>query len=115
MDSSSSSFSLTQEAAEALFRAAEAKAAVLACQAQLEDALAALDQLVAAGRLPEKGLPVVAGFTIYRSEGRVSWSYPPHIKELEVQVKQQKQLCEQLGEATQKRGNSFWTLKLEAQ
>jgi hypothetical protein len=108
---SPSAFSLSQEAAEALFRAAEAKAAVLACQSQLEAALEALDDLVDTGLLAEKGLPVVCGFSIYRQEGRVSWAYPPHVKAMEAQVKQQKQLGEQLGEATQRRGNPFWTIK----
>ncbi|WP_162922795.1 hypothetical protein [Synechococcus sp. SynAce01] len=108
---SPSPFSLTQEVADALYWAAEAKQAVLDAQANLQSATDTLDQMVEIGALPEKNLPTVSGFAIYRQEGRVSWSYPPAIKALEAQVKQQKQLCEQLGEAIQKRGNPFWTIK----
>lgn len=106
-------FSLSQAAAEALFIAAEAKAVLLAAQDRLAQALADLDRLVDAGLLPERGLPLVSGYTIYRQEGRVSWSYPASIKQLEAEVKKHKQLAEQLGEATQKRGASFWTIKPE--
>ena len=79
----------------------DAKAALDAAKDCLARATAVLDQLVAAGLLIERNLPVVAGFTIYRQEGRASWSYPDSIK----------QLAEQLGEATQKRGQPFWTIK----
>ena len=72
-----SSFSLSQEVADALYAAAEAKEALIAAQDNLSRATEALDQLVEAGVLPEKGLPTVSGFVIYRQEGRVSWSYPP--------------------------------------
>jgi hypothetical protein len=105
------SFSLTQQAAEALWCAVEAKAALEAAREHYAQALAALDELVEAGVLPEKQLPVVSGFTIYRQEGRVSWIYPESIKVLEAQVRKRKQLAEQLGEATQKRGEPFWTIK----
>lgn len=105
------SFSLSQEAADALLSAVEAKAALDAAKDCLARATAVLDQLVAAGLLIERNLPVVAGFTIYRQEGRASWSYPDSIKQLEVQLKKRKQLAEQLGEATQKRGQPFWTIK----
>jgi len=104
-------FSLTQQAAEALLIAVDAKAALEAAKEQYEQALAALDELVEAGVLAEKQLPVVSGFTIYRQEGRVSWTYPESIKVLEAQVRKRKQLAEQLGEATQKRGEPFWTIK----
>jgi hypothetical protein len=106
-----SSFSLSQDVADALYAAAEAKAAVLATQQQLSRAIEVLDQLVEAGVLPAMGLPTVSGFVIYRQEGRVSWSYPQSIKALEASLKKRKQLAEQLGEATQKRGNPFWTIK----
>ena len=105
------SFSLSQEAADALLSAVDAKAALDAAKDCLARATAVLDQLVAAGLLIERNLPVVAGFTIYRQEGRASWSYPDPIKQLEVQLKKRKQLAEQLGEATQKRGQPFWTIK----
>jgi hypothetical protein len=105
------SFSLSQEAADALLSAVDAKAALDAAKDCLARATAVLDQLVAAGLLIERNLPVVAGFTIYRQEGRASWSYPDSIKQLEVQLKKRKQLAEQLGEATQKRGQPFWTIK----
>lgn len=110
-----SSFSLTQEVADALYAAAEAKEALLAAQDNLERATQALDFLVETGVLPEKGLPAVSGFSIYRQEGRVSWSYPAGIKELEAALKKRKQLAEQLGEASQKRGNPFWTIKPTAE
>ena len=105
------SFSLSQEAADALLSAVDAKAALDAAKDCLARATAVLDQLVAAGLLIERNLPVVAGFTIYRQDGRASWSYPDSIKQLEVQLKKRKQLAEQLGEATQKRGQPFWTIK----
>lgn len=105
------SFSLSQEAADALFVAVEAKSALEAAKEHFAQATAALDQLVAAGLLPERNLPAVAGFTIYRQEGRASWCYPDSIKALEAQLKKRKQLAEQLGEATQKRGQPFWTIK----
>ena len=105
------SFSLSQEAADALLSAVDAKAALDAAKDCLARATAVLDQLVAAGLLIERNLPVVAGFTIYRQEGRASWSYPDSIKQLEVQLNKRKQLAEQLGEATQKRGQPFWTIK----
>ena len=105
------SFSLSQEAADALLSAVDAKAALDAAKDCLARATAVIDQLVAAGLLIERNLPVVAGFTIYRQEGRASWSYPDSIKQLEVQLKKRKQLAEQLGEATQKRGQPFWTIK----
>jgi hypothetical protein len=105
------SFSLSQEAADALLSAVDAKAALDAAKDCLARATAVLDQLVAAGILIERNLPVVSGFTIYRQEGRASWSYPDSIKQLEVQLKKRKQLAEQLGEATQKRGQPFWTIK----
>lgn len=108
---SAPSFVFTQQAAEALHAAAEAKAVLDDARQRLEQATALLDELVAAGLLPEKGLPIVSGYTLYRQEGRPSWSYPPAIKELEAQLKKRKQLAEQLGEATQKRGNPFWTIK----
>lgn len=104
-------FALSQEAAEALFAAAEAKAALEHAKQQLAQATEELDRLVEAGLLPEKGLPVVSGWNLYRQEGRPSWTYPPAIKELEAQLKKRKQLTEQLGEATQKRGDPFWTIK----
>lgn len=104
-------FSLSQEAAEALLAAAEAKAVLEHAKAQLAQATAALDALVEAGVLPEKGLPIVSGYTLYRQEGRPSWTYPAAIKELETQLKKRKQLAEQLGEAVQKRGDPFWTIK----
>lgn len=106
-----SSFSLSQEVADALYAAAEAKEALIAAQDNLSRATELLDQLVEAGVLPEKGLPTVSGFVIYRQEGRISWSYPQSIKELEANLKKRKQLAEQLGEATQKRGSAFWTIK----
>ena len=105
------SFSLSQEAADALLSAVDAKAALDAAKDCLARATAVLDQLVAVGLLIERNLPVVSGFTIYRQEGRASWSYPDSIKQLEVQLKKRKQLAEQLGEATQKRGQPFWTIK----
>lgn len=105
------SFSLSQEAADALLSAVDAKAALDAAKDCLARATAVLDQLVTAGLLIERNLPVVSGFTIYRQEGRASWSYPDSIKQLEVQLKKRKQLAEQLGEATQKRGQPFWTIK----
>ena len=104
-------FSLSQEAAEALHAAAEAKAVLEHAKAQLAQATTALDALVEAGLLPEKGLPVVSGYTLYRQEGRPSWTYPAAIKVLEEQLRKRKQLAEQLGEATQKRGDPFWTIK----
>lgn len=106
-----SSFSLTQQAAEALWAAVEAKASLEAMRQRLAEATARLDALVELGALPEKNLPTVGGFCLYRQEGRVSWSYPASIKELEGQLKKRKQLAEQLGEATQKRGDPFWTIK----
>jgi hypothetical protein len=102
---------LTQAAAEALWAAVEAKASLEAVKERYAEALAALDELVAMGALPEKGLPSVGGFTVYRQEGRVSWVYPATIKAMEQEVKKRKQLAEQLGEATQKRGEPFWTIK----
>jgi hypothetical protein len=104
-------FSLSQEAAEALHAAAEAKASLEHAKQQLAHATEALDALVEAGVLPEKGLPVVSGYTLYRQEGRPSWTYPAAIKVLEEQLKKRKQLAEQLGEATQKRSDPFWTIK----
>ena len=104
-------FALSQEVAEALYTATEAKAALEFAKAQLACALEALDDLVEAGALAEKGLPIVNGFTVYRQEGRPSWSYPPAIKQLEAQLKEQKALAEQLGEAVQKRNAPFWTIK----
>jgi len=104
-------FSLTQEVADALYAAAEAKEDLITAQERLSRATEGLDLLVAAGLLPERGLPTVSGFVIYRQEGRVSWSYPEAIKVLEAAVKKRRQLAEQLGEATQKRGNPFWTIK----
>lgn len=104
-------YSLSQQTAEHLYAAVEAKAVLEAAKEGYEQALASLDALVDAGALPEKGLPVVNGMTLYRQEGRISWSYPDSIKELEAQVKKRKQLAEQLGEATQKRGKPFWTIK----
>ena len=101
------SFSLSQEAADALLSAVDAKAALDAAKDCLARATAVLDQLVAAGLLIERNLPVVAGFTIYRQEGRASWSYPDSIKQLEVQLKKRKQLAEQLGEATQNGASLF--------
>jgi hypothetical protein len=102
---------LSQEVADALYAAAEAKEALLAAQAQLGRATEALDRLVETGRLPETGLPAVSGYLIYRQEGRLSWQYPHSIKELETALKKRKQLAEQLGEASQKRGQPFWTIK----
>ncbi|MGL6133508.1 MAG: hypothetical protein ACRC1L_04885, partial [Prochlorococcaceae cyanobacterium] len=93
-------FSLSQNAAEALYAAAEAKAVLEHAKAQLAQATAALDALVDSGVLPEKGLPIVSGYSIYRQEGRASWTYPATVKELEAQLKKRKQLAEQLGEAT---------------
>ena len=107
----SASFSFTQEVADALYAAAAAKAALQAAQDTLSQATTALDLLVEAGVLPEKNLPTFYGFLIYRTEGRLSWTYPQAIKELEANLKKRKQLAEQLGEATQKRGNPFWTIK----
>jgi hypothetical protein len=103
--------SLSPETAEALFVAVDAKAALDAAKQRYEQALANLDELVEVGALPDKHLPLVAGHTLYRQEGRVSWLYPESIKQLEAQVKKRKQLAEQLGEATQKRGKPFWTIK----
>ena len=111
MEESPSPFSLTQEVADALYAAAEAKQALIHAQKNLSCATEALDLLVAAGVLPERGLPTVNGFLIYRQEGRESWSYPEAIKVLEAAVKKRRQLAEQLGEATQKRGAPFWTIK----
>lgn len=105
------SFLLSQEAADALLNAVAAKAVLDAAKEHLAQATAVLDQLVAAGLLVERNLPVVSGFTIYRQEGRASWSYPDSIKQLEAQLKKRKQLAEQLGDATQKRGQPFWTIK----
>ncbi len=105
------SFTLSQEVAEALYAAVEAKASLEAAKEHYAQATEALDVLVAAGLLPENNLPVVSGHTLYRQEGRVSWTYPESIKVLEAQVKKRKQLAEQLGEATQKRGEPFWTIK----
>lgn len=105
------SFVFTQEAAEALHAAAEAKAVLDDARRRLEQATAVLDELVATGLLPEKGLPVVSGYALYRQEGRASWTYPPAIQELEAQLRKRKQLAEQLGEASQKRGSPFWTIK----
>lgn len=107
----SSPFSLSQQVADALYTAAEAKAALLSAQENLSRATDALDRLVEEGLLPEKNLPTVCGFLIYRQEGRVSWQYPPGIKQLEADLKKRRQLAEQLGEATQKRGTPFWTIK----
>ena len=105
------SFSLSQEAADALLIAVDAKAALEAAKENLAQATAVLDQLVEAGLLIERNLPVVSGYTVYRQEGRASWSYPDSIKQLEAQLKKRKQLAEQLGDATQKRGQPFWTIK----
>ena len=105
------SSSLSQEVAEALYVAAEAKAVLEDAKQRLEQATAALDALVEAGLLPEKGLPIVSGYTLYRQEGRPSWTYPAAIKVLEAQLKKRKQLAEQLGEATQKRSRPFCTIK----
>lgn len=105
------SFSLSQEAADALLIAVDAKAALEAAKEHLAQATAVLDQLVEAGLLIERNLPVVSGYTVYRQEGRASWSYPDSIKQLEAQLKKRKQLAEQLGDATQKRGQPFWTIK----
>jgi len=105
------SFSLSQEAADALLIAVDAKAALEAAKEHLVQATAVLDQLVEAGLLIERNLPVVSGYTVYRQEGRASWSYPDSIKQLEAQLKKRKQLAEQLGDATQKRGQPFWTIK----
>ncbi|MCP9819826.1 hypothetical protein KBZ18_10010 [Synechococcus sp. Cruz-9H2] len=108
---SCSEFSLSAEVAEALHAAAEAKASLLYWEDQVRSATAALDQLVETGVLPEKGLPLVDGYTIYRSEGRKTYAYPESIKALEADLKQRKKLAEQLGDATEKRGNPFWTIK----
>ena len=105
------SFSLSQEAADALLIAVDAKAALEAAKEHLVQATAVLDQLVEAGLLIERNLPVVSGYTVYRQEGRASWSYPDSIKQLEAQLKKRKQLAEQLGDANQKRGQPFWTIK----
>ena len=105
------SFSLSQEAADALLIAVDAKAALEAAKENLAQATAVLDQLVEAGLLIERNLPVVSGYTVYRQEGRASWSYPDSIKQLEAQLKKRKQLAEQLGDATQRRGQPFWTIK----
>ena len=105
------SFSLSQEAADALLIAVDAKAALEASKEHLAQATAVLDQLVEAGLLIERNLPVVSGYTVYRQEGRASWSYPDSIKQLEAQLKKRKQLAEQLGDATQKRCQPFWTIK----
>ena len=105
------SFSLSQEAADALLIAVDAKAALEAAKENLAQATAVLDQLVEAGLLIERNLPVVSGYTVYRQEGRASWSSPDSIKQLEAQLKKRKQLAEQLGDATQKRGQPFWTIK----
>jgi hypothetical protein len=105
------SFSLSQQTADALWAAVEAKAALDQIKESYQQALFALDELVEAGALPEKHLPSVNGFTIYRQEGRLCWTYPDSIKGLEDELKKRKQLAEQLGEASPKRGKSFWTIK----
>lgn len=104
-------FLLSEQLADALYAAAEAKEALLAAQDNLSRATAVLDKLVEDGELPERNLPLVSGFVIYRQEGRLSWTYPPAIKELEAALKKRKQLAEQLGDASHKRGNPFWTIK----
>jgi hypothetical protein len=112
-DPSPQPFSLSQDVAEALWRAVDAKEAVNAAELLYKEACMALDLLVADGRLPEKGLPTVNGFTVYRQEGRKSWTYPESIKVLQTALKKRMELAQQLGEAVAKRGDSFWTIKEE--
>ena len=108
---SSSASSWCQQAVEALYAAVDAKQAVLSAEQLYRQAIEQLDELVEQGLLIPENLPVVNGFAVYRQQGRTSWSYPESIKQLELQLKQHKKLCEQLGEATQKQGSPFWTIK----
>jgi len=111
MASFSSPPGICQVAVEALFAVTDARLALLHAEAIYKQGLARLDELVEQGLLATENLPAVNGFTIYRQQGRTSWSYPDSIRQLEAHVKQQKKLCEQLGEASQKQGNPFWTVK----
>jgi hypothetical protein len=108
---SSSASSWCQQAVEALYAAVDAKQALVSAEQLYRQALEQLDALVEQGLLGTENLPLVHGFVVYRQPGRTSWSYPESIKQLEAQVKQQKRLCEQLGEASQKQGSPFWTIK----
>lgn len=102
---------LSSAALEALHHAAESKLLLQRAEDSYRRSLSRLDELVSSGELPTADLPSIQGMTIYRSEGRLSWSYPASIRQLEQQLKQQKKLCEQLGEASCKQGAPFWTIK----
>jgi hypothetical protein len=102
---------LSSAALEALHQAADSKLLLLRAEDTYRRALAQLDALVSSGELPTVDLPPIHGMTIYRSDGRLSWTYPASIRQLEQQLKQQKKLCEQLGEASCRQGAPFWTIK----
>lgn len=102
---------LSSAALDALHHAADSKLLLQRAEDTYRKALARLDELVDSGELPTVDLPTIHGMTIYRSDGRLSWTYPASIRQLEQQLKQQKKLCEQLGEASARQGAPFWTIK----
>jgi hypothetical protein len=100
---------LSLEAESALDAVITAKEAIADWQAELDRRLAALDNLVQEGTIPDKVSH--AGYSCYRQEGRTTYTYPKEIKSIEAKLKQEKELAVATGTATPKVGKSFWTIR----
>ena len=76
---------------------------------QLEALLLSLSAAMAAGQLD----PAFShnDWAFSHSAGRLSYSYPAAVEQIERQLKAAKEAAIQQGSATEKRGKPFWTIK----
>ena len=76
---------------------------------QLEPLLEALNTAMAAGQLD----PAFShnDWAFAHSTGRLSYSFPPAVLQIEQQLKAAKNNAIQQGSATEKRGKPFWTIR----
>lgn len=76
---------------------------------QLEPLLEALSTAMAAGALDPSFSHNDWAFS--HSPGRLSYAYPPAVQQLEQQLKTAKEAAIQQGDATEKRGQPYWTIR----
>lgn len=76
---------------------------------QLEPLLEALNAAMAAGQLD----PAFShnDWAFAHSPGRLSYDFPPVVQQIEQQLKAAKDSAIQQGNATEKRGKPFWTIR----
>ena len=76
---------------------------------QLEPLLESLNTAMATGRLDPSFSHNDWAFA--HSTGRLSYEFPPVVRQIEQQLKSAKEAAIQQGSATEKRGKPFWTIR----